>query len=180
MLYSIGHGNKSKESFLDELKAYNIQYLIDVRSKPFSRFNSHFNQNELNYFLKENDITYVFLGNLLGGLPNDPSCYNFEGKVDYDILRSKSFFQEGISRLEDAHKKGFNVALMCSESKPQECHRSKVIGQELLSRKVRVSHIINNNKVKDQTTVLLEATKGLGDKTLFSEGTSLTSRRSYI
>ena len=38
-LYSIGHGNKEIEDFIQELKSFNIQYLVDIRSKPFSKWN---------------------------------------------------------------------------------------------------------------------------------------------
>ena len=31
-LYSIGHGNKSIDEFIHELRLYNIQYLVDVRN----------------------------------------------------------------------------------------------------------------------------------------------------
>jgi uncharacterized protein (DUF488 family) len=40
-LYSIGHGNKSIEKFIEQLKDFDIEYLIDVRSKPYSKFNQH-------------------------------------------------------------------------------------------------------------------------------------------
>ena len=59
-IFSIGHGNKSLEEFLEELLAYNIEYLIDVRTTPYSKWNSHFNQNELKVYLKQYKIGYVF------------------------------------------------------------------------------------------------------------------------
>ena len=44
-LYSIGHGNKTIEEFEEELRSFGIQYLIDVRTKPYSEWNPSFNQN---------------------------------------------------------------------------------------------------------------------------------------
>ncbi|MEA2018916.1 MAG: DUF488 domain-containing protein, partial [Campylobacterota bacterium] len=81
-IYSIGHGNKTIEQFIDELKAYNIEYLVDVRTTPYSKWNPHFNKNDLIYKLKENDIGYIFLGDKIGGLPSDKSCYTEDGKID--------------------------------------------------------------------------------------------------
>jgi uncharacterized protein (DUF488 family) len=80
-IYSIGHGNKKIEAFIDELKSVEVQFLLDIRSKPFSKWNPQFNQNELKFKLEENGIKYVFVGDTLGGLPDDRSCYDNNGKV---------------------------------------------------------------------------------------------------
>lgn len=176
IIYSIGHGNKNISDFMDELNAYDIKYLIDIRSKPYSKYNPQYNKNELKFFLKDQGVTYVFLGDKLGGLPNDSSCYT-DGKVDYDILKDKEFFLEGLQRVINAYKNGVKVVIMCSESKPQECHRSKLIGRELMKKKITVAHIIGKGKVKDQSTVILEVTKGLGEQDLFGKETNLTSRK---
>lgn len=152
-IFSIGHGNKSLEDFLEELKTYKIQYLIDVRTTPYSKWNSHFNQNELKFYLKKHNIGYIFLGDKIGGLPSDKSCYTKDGKIDYALLRDKDFFQEGIDRLISANAKSINVATMCSETKPEECHRSKLIGKELLQKNIDMHHIINKDELKNQSTI---------------------------
>ncbi|MBP5423843.1 MAG: DUF488 family protein, partial [Paludibacteraceae bacterium] len=46
-LYSIGHGNKTIEEFEEELRSFGIQYLIDVRTTPYSKWNPSFNQEGL-------------------------------------------------------------------------------------------------------------------------------------
>lgn len=91
-IYTIGHGNRKLNDFLDLLRKFNIEYLIDVRSKPYSKFNTQFNQNELKIFLENNGIRYVFMGDSIGGRPIDESCYNDEGKVDYERIKTKDFF----------------------------------------------------------------------------------------
>ena len=58
-LYSIGHGNKNIEKFIEELKNFNIKYLIDIRSKPYSKFNQQFNQDELKDSLSQENIKYT-------------------------------------------------------------------------------------------------------------------------
>lgn len=35
-LYSIGHGQKTQEEFLAELKSFDIHFLVDVRTSPYS------------------------------------------------------------------------------------------------------------------------------------------------
>ena len=178
-IYSIGHGNKKIEDFIDELKSFDIHFLLDVRSKPYSKWNPQFNQAQLKLELERNDITYVFVGDVLGGLPDDRSCYNYEGKVVYDLIKEKDFFKEGLMRLSTANAKRINLAIMCSESKPEECHRSKLIGQELLKKEISLKHIISNKKIKSQQDVMNELTKGTGTVDLFGQEIDFTSRKSY-
>jgi len=152
-LYSIGHGNKTIEKFIHELKQFNIEYLVDVRTTPFSKWNPHFNQNDLQFMLKEHNIGYIFLGDKIGGLPSDKSCYSEDGKVDYKLVREKTFFKEGLDRLIKANSKGIKIATMCSETNPEECHRSKLIGKELLLENIDMKHIINQDEFKSQTKI---------------------------
>lgn len=178
-IYSIGHGNKRIEDFIAELKAFGIQFLLDVRSKPYSKWNPQFNKMALDLELKENGITYVFVGDSLGGLPEDRSCYDYNGKVVYDLIKEKDFFKSGLKRLTRANEKKINLAIMCSESKPEECHRSKLIGQELLNKEISLRHIVSKNRVKSQQTVMNELTKGKGTVDLFGNKMDFNSRKSY-
>ncbi|WP_305952598.1 DUF488 family protein [Emticicia oligotrophica] len=179
-LYTIGHGNRKQEDFLALLKDFGIEYLIDVRSQPYSKFNPQFNQNDLKFFLERNGIKYVFMGDTIGGRPKDTSCYDNEGKVDYETVKTKEFFLDGIKRLKTAYNKGINVVLMCSESKPCECHRSKLIGKVLIKDNINLNHIDEKGKLKDQSTVINELNKGLSEYDLFGNPINSTSRKAYI
>ena len=178
-IYSIGHGNKKIETFIEELKSFNILYLLDIRSKPYSKWSPHFNQTQIETELKNNGIFYVYVGDSLGGLPEDRSCYDFEGKVIYDKIKHKDFFINGLKRLITANENQIKIAIMCSESKPEECHRTKLIGQELLKVNISVKHIISFKKFKTQEIVMSELTKGNGTIDLFGNVTDFTSRKSY-
>ncbi|MEZ4725316.1 MAG: DUF488 domain-containing protein [Candidatus Kapaibacterium sp.] len=182
-LYSIGHGNKSIETLIEELKHFDIDYLIDIRSKPYSKYSPHFNQNELKFSLLRNGITYTFMGDVLGGLPDDTSCYT-NGHVDYDKLKEKDFFKGGLQRLITANQRKIKVAIMCSESKPEECHRTKLIGEELIKIGINLNHIArtkNKQKeliIKDQKDVMLIVAPN-GTVNLFGEELSFGSRKKY-
>lgn len=179
-LYTIGHGNRKSEDFLALLKEFGIEYLIDVRSQPYSKFNPQYNQNELKFFLERNGIKYVFMGDNIGGRPKDTSCYDDEGKVDYEAVKTKEFFINGVERLKTAYNKDINVVIMCSESKPCECHRSKLIGRVLNTENIILKHIDENGKVKDQATVINELNKGLSAIDLFGNPINVTSRKAYL
>lgn len=178
-IYSIGHGNKPINQFLKELEYFGIAYLVDVRSKPYSKWNPDFNQESLRKFLKEHDIIYGFMGNLLGGLPQDRSCYNADGKIMYEVLKNQSYFQEGLKRLVAANMQQHRIAIMCSESNPAECHRSKLIGQQLLTYNICIKHIVSTGKYKSQEDVMAEITKGVGIQDLFGNSLDLTSRKAH-
>lgn len=179
-LYTIWHGNRKPEDFLALLKEFGIEYLIDVRSQPYSKFNPQFNQNDLKIFLEQNGIKYVFMGDTIGGRPKDTSCYNNEGKVDYVAVKTKEFFIKGINRLKTAYNKDINVVIMCSESKPGECHRSKLIGKVLITDNIILKHIDEKGKLKDQLTVINELNKGLSEYDLFGNPINATSRKAYL
>ncbi|MDD7234905.1 MAG: DUF488 domain-containing protein [Bacteroidales bacterium] len=177
-IYSIGHGNKHFESFVNELKSFDIQYLIDIRSKPYSKWNPDFSQNPLQMNLKKANIVYVYMGDVLGGLPSDRSCYT-DNHVDYDKLSQKQFFKDGLNRIVTANSKKIRVAIMCSEADPAMCHRSKLIGQELFKLGIHINHIIAENKSLSQEEVMLMVTGGDGLVDLFGQVRSFNSRKEY-
>ena len=164
-IYSIGYGNRSLENFLLILKRFNIDFLIDVRSSPFSKFKIEYNKNELKTFLNKNGIKYVFMGDSIGGIPKDETCYTDDGKIDYEKLKTKNYFLQGIERLKVAFEKDLNIILMCSELNPCDCHRSKVIEKE---------------KVQEQLTIINKLNKGLSEYDLFGNPVNSTSKKSFL
>jgi len=175
-IYTIGYGNRSIEAFIRLLRQYEIQFLIDVRSRPYSQFNAKFSKDALERQLKEASIRYVFMGDTLGGRPNDSTCYQ-DGNVAYAKVREKPFFQSGIERIHTVWEKQLRVALMCSEIKPQECHRSKLIGRTLTEQGIDVRHIDEAGLLKTQTDVneLLVGSQSGNQPSLFDQETAVTS-----
>ena len=180
-IYTIGYGNRSLDEFMALLKQYEIQYLVDLRSQPYSRFHPDFSRNAIEARLKQQRIRYIFMGDKLGGRPQDTECY-VNSKVDYAILREKAFYQQGIQRLHTAWEKQARMALMCSEQKPQECHRSKLIGNTLRDRGIEVAHIDEAGKLKTQAEV--ENILSGGQLSLFDDPALNTkislSRKKYV
>lgn len=159
-LYTIGHGVRKAEDFLELLKKNDIEYLVDVRSVPYSRFNPQYRQPALKSFLEANGITYVFMGDTLGGRPKDDSCYDENGRIDYRAVSTKPFFREGIERLKDAYEKNISLAIMCSEGKPAECHRTNLISSVLHMEGISIKHIDEKGNLQNHEDVLSKLPKG--------------------
>ena len=177
-LYSIGHENKTIEELIKQVNYFNIQTLIDVRSKPYSKKNPQFDKLELENSLKRNKINYLYLGEQLGGIPSDLTCYT-KGKVDYEKIGKKDFFIEALQTLILASQQQINLVIMCSEGNPAQCHRTKLIGEALRKSGIILNHIIRMGIVKDQYEVMAEVTGGLSITNLFGETTTFTSRKEY-
>ena len=151
-IYTIGYGNRPIDEFVDLLQKHGIKFLVDIRSQPHSRFKPEFSRDALEKRLKQHHIRYISMGDTLGGRPKDPSCY-VDDRVDYARVREKPFYQKGIGYLHTAWEKQLQVALMCSEAKPQECHRSKLIGNTLIEQDIEVMHINEMGEIKTQQQI---------------------------
>lgn len=167
-IYTIGYGRRSIEEFIEVLRQYEIAYLIDVRSVPHSSYKPEFSKSPLEQEMEQNGIRYVFMGDLLGGKPDDESCY-VNGIVDYNKVNETEFYQRGIERLHTAFSQQQRVALMCSEGKPEHCHRCKLIGVTLTSQDLPVVHIDENSEQMTHEQIIDRITGG--QMNLFGEET---------
>ena len=170
-IWTIGYGSRSISEFIDVLQQYQIAYLIDVRSVPHSGYKKEFSKEPLAKEVEKHGIRYVYMGDLLGGKPDDESCY-VNGIVDYEKVKVAEFFQRGIERLRTAFAQQQRVALMCSEEKPEHCHRCKLIGVTLTHEELPVVHIDENNEEMSQEQIIERITGGqmnlFGEETFYS------------
>jgi uncharacterized protein (DUF488 family) len=175
-LYTLGYGSRTLDDFVALLRRFDIGCLVDVRTSPYSRHRPEFSKQPLDTALKEAGVRYVFQGDSLGGRPDDVECY-VDGKVDYGRLAEKESYQKGLDRVVKAVNQGMRVALMCSEGRPEDCHRSKLIGVSLAARGIEVIHLDEADTPQSQDAVLARITGGQLD--LFGQP-SFTSRKRYL
>ena len=145
-VFTIGHSNHAIESFIALLKQHGVTALADVRSSPYSRFNTQFNKAPLEKSLKEAGIKYVFLGKELGARSEDRSCYE-NGRVRYPLLARTNLFRQGIERVVSGGK-DFRIALMCAEKEPLECHRTLLVARALDGLGVPIQHILADGRLE--------------------------------
>jgi uncharacterized protein (DUF488 family) len=143
IIYSIGHSDHEPEAFLALLRRHGVTIVVDVRSQPNSRWVSQFNRETLARALDEAGLTYIFMGDILGGRPSDPAFYDSgqpESHVDYERVAATLSFQAGVKQLLTMGRAG-SVAVMCSEGDHRRCHRTTLITPNLLEQGARVIHI---------------------------------------
>ena len=151
-VFTIGHSTHHLEAFVALLRRYEVAQVMDIRSRPYSRFNPQFNRESLARSLAQCGIVYVFLGAELGGRSDDPSCYE-NGRIRYDRVAATPSFRRGLGRVvRDAG--GRTVALMCAEKEPLNCHRTLLVAQALATREVTVRHILADGGVETHAAAM--------------------------
>ncbi len=140
-LYTIGHSNHLLTDFLNLLLKYGIDCIVDVRSIPASKYSPQFNKETLQGFLRSYNMDYQFFGYELGARRND--SFNELGYVDFELTVQTALFQEGVHKLTPLLEKK-NIALMCSEADPLECHRFSLVGRYYHEEGLDVNHILKD------------------------------------
>jgi uncharacterized protein (DUF488 family) len=153
-LLTFGYGARSVEEVLDLLGSHGVGYVVDVRSAPWSRYQPGFSKDQFASLLIERGMRYVFMGQELGGRPEAPECYDAEGRVDYRACERQRTFRAGIERLRKAWEAGHPVALMCSEGRPEACHRTKLVARVAIAEGIEVRHIDERGVIRSQEEVL--------------------------
>lgn len=149
-LYTVGHSRHAPETFSALLRTHGIATLVDVRSRPYSRWAPHFRKQILASFLSGDGIDYVFLGKALGGRPDGREFYDVRGRVDYGRRCGAPDFLEGISDLEEIAGRG-RTAIMCAEEDPARCHRRLLIAPVLERRGHEVLDIRGDGHLEQAT-----------------------------
>ena len=94
---------------------------MDVRSNPYSKYVPQFNKENIKRSCDEQDIHYLFLGDKLGGKPNNISNYVKNWKELYEFLAKRPSFNDGIQILIKTALKS-KTCIMCAERNPEKCH----------------------------------------------------------
>jgi uncharacterized protein (DUF488 family) len=148
-IFTVGHSAAEFSAFLELLGRHDVKLLVDVRSRPQSARFPHFDGIEMETRLRSAGLRYLFLGEELGGRPDDTKAYRGDGLVDYRTRRKSHAFQAGLERvLQEAEH--FNLALMCAEEDPLSCHRFLMICPELVFAGVQPQHIRKGGVLETQ------------------------------
>jgi uncharacterized protein (DUF488 family) len=147
-IYTVGHSNHDLDYFMDLIKKYNIDTLIDVRSIAASKYNPQYNKDGLSYSLKKDNIEYLHFDKEFGARHNDEVFLDNDGIVNFESFRKSNQFQSGVERVDIAIEKGHKIALMCSEGDPLDCHRFSMVSVYLEEMGISVKYIMKDGSLR--------------------------------
>ncbi len=148
-LFTIGHSTLPAEQFVRLLQQYDINYVLDVRSTAFSKYASQYNSDVLPHTLQKAGIRYAGMGKYFGARQPQKEYYSAQGHLDFEKFRDSELFQMGLANV----KKGledYNIALMCTEKDPYDCHRAIMVSRGFEIAGVEVNHILTDGSLLKQ------------------------------
>lgn len=82
-----------------------------------------------------------------GARPSDIGLYNEEGFLDFEKMRESVHFRKGVDSVIRGLKYGHNIALMCTEKDPIDCHRAILVARAFEFVGIEIKHILPNGEV---------------------------------
>lgn len=149
-LFTIGHSKYSMNYFIGLLNKYRIDYLLDVRSIPYSKYAEQYNKENISKELNSVNIQYSFMGKCFGARPQNIELYSDEGYLDFERVRESQDFNKGIENVILGLNRGHRIALMCTEKEPIDCHRAILVARTFEMRMIYAKHILSNGKILTQ------------------------------
>jgi uncharacterized protein (DUF488 family) len=127
-IFTIGFTKKSAEQFFTRLTVAGVQRLVDVRLKNISQLAGFAKKDDLRYFTQAIcGIEYIHLPELAPTAEIlDP--YKKQKKGDWDLYERQFLDLMRARRIEETASRDVldGGCLLCSEEKPDRCHRRLV------------------------------------------------------
>ena len=114
-IFTIGYGGRKFADFIALLQEHGIALVVDVRRFPKSKA-LEYNKESLEAKLPQFGISYIWMGDTLGGLR----------RGGYPKYMESDDYRAGISKLLELAGQG-NLVLMCKERSDAACHRRYII-----------------------------------------------------
>ena len=152
-VFTIGYSTRDLADFSRILQAHDIRLLEDIRAFPASRRYPHFNREQLELWLPEIGVDYVWEKDLGGRrnqqMPRDQSPNvalrndSFRNYADYMLSPQ---FEAAVTRLVKRAEK-CNTVIKCAEALYFRCHRM-LVSDYLASQGHTVLHILDESAPK--------------------------------
>lgn len=182
--------NINIEKLFETLKSFNITYLIDVRSIPYSKQYPECNADNLKEMGKKFKLPYGHTAELGARATRQQDVFSKASEIFFDeeifpIAKSNrpdstelfsnsvivdfykfiydEYFLDGIKRIEKAYEQNYTLAIMCSEKRPLDCHRYFLISKTLEEKFgdwLEIEHISQN----DKNQIITISNKDLNEK----------------
>ncbi len=144
LIWSVGHGARTLDAFVDVLRGARIETCVDIRAAPYSARHPHFSGAALTASLRERGIVYEHRRALGGWRRSPPSSPHaalkepgFRGYADH--LADADFGTAYAELRGLATEK--RIAFMCSETLWWKCHR-RILADRLVADGWDVRHLV--------------------------------------
>lgn len=154
-IYTIGHSNYTMERLIDMLEYYNINCVVDIRGTPYSKYNIQFDKETIRYTLTNAGFVYIYIymGKELAAKRIRKNSYNNEGYSNFEEVIKEEEFKRGVERLKNGCEKGYKIILLGAMQDPIRCHRSILVGRELVKNDFDVKHILDDYSIVTQDDI---------------------------
>ncbi|WP_330694231.1 DUF488 domain-containing protein [Intestinibacter bartlettii] len=149
-IYTLGHSNYPFDKFIEILKRYNINCVVDIRGIPYSKYNTQYNKEVLQSNLRKLGYTYIYMADEFAAKRKNKISYNKEGYADFEKVVLEDAFKKGIERLKVGCSKNYKIVLLGAMQDPIRCHRAILMGRELIKAGFDVKHIMHEGCLKTQ------------------------------
>jgi uncharacterized protein (DUF488 family) len=149
-LHTVGHGTLPADEFSSLLDGADVRRVIDVRSFPGSRHNPQFGREEMERWVPDSGLSYIWMRDLGGRrrpLANSKHvALRHEAFRAYADYMETPAFRAGVDELL-ALVAGESTAVMCSESVWWRCHRRLMADHLVLLQGVKVLHLMHDGRL---------------------------------
>lgn len=149
-IYTLGHSNYPFDKFIEILKKYNINCVVDIRAIPYSKYNTQYNKEFFQSNLKKLGYTYIYMADEFGAKRKTRISYNDEGYADFDKVILEDDFKRGIERIKMGCSKNYKIVILGAMQEPIRCPRAILLGKELIKEGFDVKHIMHEGNLKTQ------------------------------
>ena len=149
-IYTLGHSNYPFDKFIEILKKYNINCVVDIRAIPYSKYNTQYNKKFFQSNLKKLGYTYIYMADEFGAKRKTRISYNDEGYADFDKVILEDDFKRGIERIKMGCSKNYKIVILGAMQEPIRCPRAILLGKELIKEGFDVKHIMHEGNLKTQ------------------------------
>ena len=170
-LHTVGHGTLPAEVFASLLDGAHVARVVDVRSFPGSRHNPQFGREEMERWVPDAGIDYVWIRELGGR--RRPVVGSKHVALRNDAFRAYADYMEtpeflgGVEQLLVVAERD-PTTVMCSESVWWRCHRRLLADYLVLVRDIDVLHLMHDGRLT--LHVPTEGVRLAGDELVYDIG----------
>ena len=142
-LYTIGFTKKNLPTFVELLRSANVTKLIDIRLRNTSQLAGYAKREDLAFVLDLCGITYEHVTELA---PSEELLDEYRENKDWErfeqAFRSLLQEREPLARVQQSLDGHACVCLLCTEDKPERCHR-RLVAEYIAERipDIEVKHL---------------------------------------